>query len=106
MTEMTRIELEWRGKETIDAVRAYLGPSTQIDISLPANYNHALFAHLMPDAPKGQMESLDVEGDESLLAEVAKVKGLEDFATLIETLSGKSAQIKVQTPPRIVISIT
>lgn len=102
---MVKIDLKWRGQETIDAVRANLGPSTRIEIMLPADYNHALFTHLMPDASEGQLETLDIDGNADLIAGVAEVKGLEVLAKLVEPLSSLSAKVTIQSPPRIVIAI-
>ncbi len=103
MAESRETEFTWRGKETVDAVLDNLVPSGRVEIVLPVNYNHALFASLDPEADSAQTEELDIEGDVMLLRKIAELRGLEDLAALIEPLSGMSARVTVLSPPRIVI---
>lgn len=103
MSEITEACFAWEGSETIDAVQAKLASPARIEITLPPEYNHELFAQLMPDAPPGRAEQLDMEGDVGLLRVVARIEGLEDLASLIGPLSRLSARVKMRTPPTIVI---
>jgi len=103
MAETDETVFTWRGKETVDAVLGNLLPPARVEIVLPVNYNHALFAGLNPEADTAQMEELDIEGDVMLLRKVAGLRGLEDLAALIEPLSGLAATVTVLSPPRIVI---
>lgn len=105
MTDTTHAEFTWRGKETIDAVLARLVPPARIEIVLPQNYNHALFAHLNPDAPPAQLEDLNIEGDVALLNVISGIKGLEDLAGLIGPLARLDATVTVLSPPKIVIEL-
>lgn len=103
MAETNETVFAWRGKETVDAILASLAPPARVEIVLPENYNHALFACLNPEADTAQTEELDIEGDVVLLRKVASLRGLEDLAVLIEPLSGLAATVAVLSPPRIVI---
>jgi hypothetical protein len=98
-----KIVLNWRGKETIEAALSRLSSPGRVEIVLPVDYNHALFARLNPDAEPARQEDLNVEGDETLLREVSSLHGLEALAGLIEPLSRVSAKVTVVSPPRIVI---
>lgn len=93
----------WRGRQTVDDILDRLAPPTRLEITLPENYNHALFAALNPEANVAQAEALNIEGDVMLLRKVARLRGLEDLAALIEPLSGLAATVTVLSPPRIVI---
>ncbi|MHB1215939.1 MAG: hypothetical protein ACYCY9_13240 [Thiobacillus sp.] len=93
----------WRGKQTVDEILGSLVPPTRVEIMLPLNFNHALFARLCPDDASAQAEVLNIEGDETLLRTIATLRGLEDLAALIEPLSGLEARVTVLSPPRIVI---
>jgi hypothetical protein len=93
----------WRGKQTVDDILSRLVPPTRVEIILPENYNHALFAVLSPEADAAQTEALNLEGDVTLISKVAGLRGLEDLAALIEPLSGLEATVTVLSPPRIVI---
>lgn len=105
MADNTQAEFIWRGRETVDAVLASLTPPARIEIVLPANYNHALFAQLNPKAEAAQPEELNLEGDVSLLREITQVRGLEALADLIGPLSTLNAVIGVLSPPRIMITL-
>lgn len=103
MVETHETIFAWRGKETVDAILANLVPPARVEIVLPVNYNHALFAGLNPEADAAQTEELDIKGDVMLLRKVASLRGLEDLAAMIEPLSGLAATVAVLSPPRIVI---
>ncbi len=75
------LRLAWRGEETLRLVPSLLEHADEIEITLPASFNHALFCALRPDAPAGALEQLDVDGRPEMLAAFAKVKGLEAVGT-------------------------
>jgi hypothetical protein len=108
MTGRDETAFVWRGKQTVDDVVGRLMPPTRVEIILPENYNHALFAALSPgvgpaEASNARTEALNLEGDVTLIAKVAGLRGLEQLAALIEPLSGLDATVTVLSPPRIVI---
>lgn len=104
MAELTETKLGWKGKESLVAILPRLAPSQRIEIELPVDYNHALFVRLGPDGPTTEPENLNIEGDIELLTQIARIKGLEDLADLIEPLSRMAVEVTVSSPPpRIVI---
>lgn len=105
MADNTQAEFTWRGRETVDGVLASLTPPARIEIVLPANYNHALFVQLHPEADAAQPEELNLEGDVTLLREIARVRGLEALADLVGPLSTLNAVVAVLSPPRILITL-
>ncbi|SEK62056.1 hypothetical protein [Nitrosovibrio tenuis] len=98
-------KLTWRGRETVEAVPPLLDRAEQIEIDLPAGYNHSLFRLLHPDAPPAQLEEIDISGGPRLLANLASVKGLEELQGLIAPLDAAHAAVKVSSPPKIVITL-
>jgi hypothetical protein len=98
-------KLTWRGQETVEAVPPLLDHAEQIEIDLPAGYNHSLFRLLRPDAPPVQLEETDVSGGPQLLASIASIKGLEELSKLIGPLTMARAAVRVSSPPKIVITL-
>ena len=98
-------KLTWRGHETVEAVPPLLDNAEQIEIDLPAGYNHSLFRLLHPDAPPVQLEETDVSGGPQLLANIASIKGLEELTKLIGPLTTARATVQVSSPPKIVITL-
>jgi hypothetical protein len=99
------IRLTWRGRETVQLIPALLDQAEQIEIALPANYNHALFRALNPEAPPSALEELDASAGADLLNDIATIHGLEELATLTPTLSGVGARVRLVSPPTLVISM-
>ena len=105
MEKEPRTKLTWRGHETVAAVPPLLNHAEQIEIDLPAGYNHSLFRLLHPDAPPVQLEETDVSGEPQLLANIASIKGLEELSKLIGPLTTARATVQVSSPPKIVITL-
>lgn len=99
------IKLPWHGHETIEAVPSLLDQAQRIEITLPANYNHALFRVLHPDEPPAQLEEIDASGGPELLADIATVTGLEEFSALIAALTASRATVQVASPPKVLITL-
>ncbi|MGH8763446.1 MAG: hypothetical protein ACREUR_09485 [Nitrosospira sp.] len=99
------IELPWHGHETIESIPALLDQAEQIKITLPENYNHALYRTLHPGAPRVQLEEIDASGGPELLADVATVSGLEELSTLTGALTEAQATVQVVSPPTVVITL-
>jgi hypothetical protein len=98
------IELPWHGYETIESISALLNEAEQIKITLPENYNHALFCALHPGEPVS-VENIDVSGGPELLASISTVSGLEEFSSLDDALTRARASIHVISPATIVITL-
>lgn len=99
------IELPWHGHETIESIPALLDQAEQIKITLPENYNHALYRALHSGAPRVQLEEIDASGGPELLADVATVSGLEELSTLTSALTKAQATVQVVSPPTVVITL-
>ncbi|MCC6207574.1 MAG: hypothetical protein IT488_05440 [Gammaproteobacteria bacterium] len=97
------VRLLWQGNETIASIPKFLTEANRIEITLPANYNHALFRVLNPDAADATPERMNLSGEPELLTVMAKVRGLEGLATLINTLRNARASVQILSPPKLVI---
>ena len=100
------IKLTWRGHETIESIPPLLDDARQIEIILPANYNHSLFCALHPDEPPAQLEEIDASGGPELFAVIATVKGLEEFIALARALATAHIEVQVVSPPSVMIRPT
>lgn len=98
------IKLTWHGRETVASVPALLDQAEQIEIILPLNYNHALFHRLHPHAPPAELEAIDVSGGPELLVKIATINGLEEFDALASKLTTAQTEIRVVSPPKVVIT--
>lgn len=99
------IRLSWQGRETIETLHTLMDHTEQIEIILPIDYNHALFHTLHPDAAASELEDIDASGGPELLAVVASINGLEEFASLTKILTAKQARVQVISPPKVIIHL-
>lgn len=100
------ISLTWNGHATATSIPELIDMAERIEIVLPANYNHALFRALNPQAPDSAVEDLDITAGPELLTEVAAVSGLEDFSILIDVLNAAQASLRLTSPPALMIDLT
>ncbi|MFN2329852.1 MAG: hypothetical protein ABR612_13125 [Chromatocurvus sp.] len=100
------IRLVWNGAATTAEIAELLDLAEQIEITLPANYNHALFRTLHPDAPVSALEDLDTRAGPELLADIATVRGLENLAALTDTLIDAQATLHLLSPPTLLIDLS
>ena len=105
MNEDLLIRLLWNGAATAQTIKSMFRHSARIEVELPDNYNHALFARLHSGASPTQPERIDVSGGAELLARIAEVKGLEGFAELAEPVAKWCASVHVQSPPKVLIVV-
>lgn len=98
------IKLTWRGHETIESIPALLDHARKLEITLPSNYNHSLFIALHRDEPAAQLEEISASGGPELMARIATVSGLEEFAALTRPLSAARATVQVESPPKVIIT--
>lgn len=98
------IKVTWRGRETIESVPSLLDQAEQIEIKLPPGYNHSLFCLFHPHAPPSQLENIKISGGPQLLENLAAIKGLEEFGTLVEPLTLAGVTVQVLSPPQVVLS--
>lgn len=97
------ISVTWRGRETIATVTQLLDQAEQIEIVLPANYNHTLFSTFNPDAPPSALEDIDVSDGPKLLEDIAAIRGLEELAQLAQPLRDAGASVQLVSPPKLII---
>ena len=100
---MRTTEIEWRGEATIPEISEALNDNGRVDLVLPANFNHALFARLYPGTAAGA-EEIDIRGGPELLRSVASVDGLDDLRTLMDLAETVDARIHVISPPRLIMT--
>lgn len=105
MTDQLPLRLIWHERATVAEIRQQLHRAQQIEITLPADYNHALFRALNPSAPAGAVERLDTRGGPELLAQIATVPGLEALAGLTGMLDAAGAALHILSPPTLVIDL-
>jgi len=98
------IRLTWHGHETVSLIPGLLNEFEQIEISLPLEYNHALFETLHPDARAADLENIDAHGGPELLARIATVSGLEELENLTGLLNNARASVRIISPPTLLIS--
>jgi len=98
------IKLTWRGNETIESVPSLLDRAEQLEIDLPAEYNHSLFCLFHPHSSPAQLENINISGGPQLLAEIATIKGLAEFKALIEPLGTLKATVQVLSPPKVIFT--
>ncbi len=97
------IRVNWNDDETIAAIPELLRRDQPIEITLPADYNHALFRALHPDAPASEPEEIDIHAGPELLADITRVRGLEKLTSLTEPLTAAHASLHLLSPPMLVI---
>jgi hypothetical protein len=100
------VRLTWEGKESIRKVLSLVDQAEQIELQLTPDFNHTLFAHLHPDAPRAAVEETDAEGGVELIQVLADIEGLEAFSALTDVLKNKDARIRVISPPMVIIDLS
>ncbi len=105
MAQELLIRLNWEGSETIEAIRPVLRQPCRIELTLAANYHHAIFRHLHPTAPAGQSELLDEQGGAELLAKLAEIEGLQVIAQLRDAVAKSKGKVRVTGPALVIIEI-
>lgn len=99
------IRLTWHGHETVSLVPGLLNEFEQIEISLPLEYNHALFETFHPDARVADLENIDAHGGPELFSRIATVSGLEELENLTGVLNNAQASVHIISPPTLLISL-
>lgn len=98
------IRLTWQGQKTVETIPKLLTEAEQIEVSLPVDYNHALFCTLHPDVSVAELEKIDVSGGTELLTQIASVRGLEELAALAEHLNSTNISVRIISPPKLILS--
>ena len=89
--------LRWKGFENIAGVERQLTARRRVSIRLADSYHHVLSVRL---CPRTHLQgSVRVRGGPELLAKIAAVPGLHDFADLVEPARAANATVYVSSPP-------
>lgn len=97
--------IRWSGDATLSQAVACLERGVEFQLDLPPSVHHALFARLVPDAPLGQPELIDVHGGSELVDSISTVAGLEALRDLVTPLADAHTHVTVVSPhPRIVVT--
>lgn len=99
------IRLAWHDQETVGSIPRLIGLAERIEISLPENYNHAMFRALHPDTTTARLEQFDVSGGLDLLHILGGINGLESLNGLAEALEGTRTMIRVVSPPTLIFTL-
>ena len=101
----TSTDLLWRGAETVRAACATLARHGKVEVQLPADYHHAVFTRLHPQASPGQAEEVDITGGAELIARISRIPGLDALARLEEVAAEAHARVRVVSPsPKVLIT--
>lgn len=100
-----QIRLNWEGVETIKAVAPLLARPCCIELTLAANYHHAIYRQFHPDAPPAQLEVLQEQGGGELLAKFAAIEGLQALAQLADAVTEANGTVKIGQPALVTIEI-
>ena len=99
------ISVDWNGRETVAMLSQAIAHTGQFRLRLPAEYNHALFQKLHPEALGSTIENVHRSGDSDLLKTVSGIDGLEDLALIVDMLHDEEASVQIVSPPEVIIRI-
>src|SRR3569833_2159143 len=105
MPQQLHIHLKREGVETNKAIAPVLGHPSLIELTLAANYHHAIFCQLLPVAPPGSLEVLHDQGGGELLAKLGGVEGLQPLAQLADAVAQAKGTVKIGQPAVVTIEI-
>jgi hypothetical protein len=98
------VKIDWKGGKTAAAARTAIDRRLNVELSLPANYHHALSAQLYPES-EPTPPLIDVTGGAELLFEIARINGLIEITGLAQAASEASARVQVLSPsPKVAIT--
>lgn len=104
MVQPHTVRLRWEGAKTAQAIDETLRSGDDVEVELPADFHHALFEHVYPDAQPGALEDVDVSGGAELLERIAGLRGLAALADAAAAVIATAAEVYVQSPaPKIII---
>lgn len=104
MNKEPLIRLTWQGQKTVESISNLMNETEQIEVTLPVDYNHALFRNLNPDVSVAELEKINVSGGPELLTRIASVRGLEELAALAERLNAANIAVRIISPPKLILS--
>lgn len=97
---MTRVS--WGGRGSVERALEVLERFGRVELELPPDLHHTLFAHLdAGDGPPG-LELLDLDGDVELLRRLARVRQLASLAGLADAPLVAGAVVSLRSPAPLV----
>lgn len=100
------VEIDWKDGKSAAAAQTAIEQRLNVELRLPANYHHALSAHLYPESESVRPAVIDVTGGAELLFEIARINGLIEIAGLAQAASEAGARVQVLSPsPKIEITV-
>lgn len=107
MNEESGIPVTWKGQESIQFILKRLRKNGSVLLHFPEDYHHTLFVQMYPEAPPGQIETVDIESGVDLLARISEIKSLEHVAGLVEPLQAMGCTVKLTSPtPAVLIKLS
>ena len=98
MNEERTLRLIWQGAATQIEASAAIDAGRQVEITLPANFHHALFVRLHTHEAAVEVERLDETGNAELVRAMAGLAGLEDLHRLVAPLQRRNYQVRLADP--------
>lgn len=99
------VKIDWKGRKTAAAARTAIDRRLNVELSLPANYHHALSAKLYPTSEPAQPPIIDVTGGAELLFEIARINGLIEIGGLAQAAAEAGARVQILSPsPKVAIT--
>jgi hypothetical protein len=95
------VALVWGSARCIDGALEALARGDYVEMVLPADTHHALFAHLYPAADRGAPENLDIRGAPQMVSRMATVAGLGGLERLEAPLARAGYRVGLSTPPPV-----
>jgi len=99
------VNLMWHGRATVDVARAAVSDHRDVELQFPAGLHHAMLVHFQTGSAPGRDDMLDVEGGPELLAQCARIHGLDALGELQGPVLREHAHVRIVSPsPKIVIT--
>ena len=103
VNDETDIILLWRGTDTVHAVQRAIDEDRLVEVTLPNNMHHVLFAHFHPQETGAGAKVLDVTGGPELLETIADIAGLKEWDELVEPARDHGYLVQLSNPALIVL---
>ncbi|MDZ7753405.1 MAG: hypothetical protein U5S82_17615 [Gammaproteobacteria bacterium] len=100
-------QLLWQGRQTVEEVRglvASLKESVAVELQLPPDLHHTLYARLYPQATGEAVEEVALEGGAELLRRIEDLPGIDGLAAVRELVEQEGLKVRIVSPgPTIIL---
>lgn len=90
--------VRWGGQGSLDRAVEVFNEKGCVEIEMPAELHHAVFSHLRPGAWETQVEQIDEQGGEALLARIAEIDQLSGLTVFIPLVRERHARVWIRSP--------